>query len=120
MVILTLVGPRPQIIKEAALQMYLNTTSDIQEILVHSGQHYDYNMSDVFFRTLGMRQPKYNLGVGSGTHAQITGKIILGFEPIVLEELVYGDTDTTIAGALVGAKLKIPVAHVEAYNTNVC
>jgi len=119
MVILTLVGPRPQIIKEAALQMYLNTTPDIQEILVHSGQHYDYNMSDVFFRTLGMRQPKYNLGVGSGTHAQITGKIILGFEPIVLEEkpdviLVYGDTDTTIAGALVGAKLKIPVAHVEA------
>jgi len=76
-------------------------------------------MSDVFVRTLGMRQPKYNLGVGSGTHAQITGKIILGFEPIVLEEkpdviLVYGDTDTTIAGALVGAKLKIPVAHVEA------
>lgn len=95
---------------EAALQMYLNTTPDIQEIHVHSGQHYD-----VFFRTLGMRQPKYNLGVGSGTHAQITG-----FEPIVLEEKPDGDTDTTIAGALVGAKLKIPVAHVEAYNTNVC
>ena len=91
----------------------------VQEVLVHSGQHYDYDMSDVFFRVLKMKQPDYNLEVGSGTHAEITGRTMIAFEQVVMKEkpdviLVYGDTDTTVAGALVGAKLKIPVAHVEA------
>jgi len=87
--------------------------------LVHSGQHYDYDMSDVFFKVLKIREPDYNLGVGSGSHGEMTGRTMIAFEQVVMKEkpdviLVYGDTDTTVAGALVGAKLKIPVAHVEA------
>ena len=118
MKVISLVGARPQIIKEAVVQEQLEK-SGIQEILVHSGQHYDHDMSDIFFRVLKIKQPDYNLGVGSGTHGQITGKTIMAFEEVVMKEkpdvvLVYGDTDTTLAGALVGAKLKIPVAHVEA------
>jgi len=92
---------------------------EIEEVLVHSGQHYDYDISDVFFKVLKVREPDYNLGVGSGTHAEITGRTMIAFEHVVMKEkpdviLVYGDTDTTVAGALVGAKLKISVAHVEA------
>ncbi len=118
MKILSLVGARPQIIKEAVLNKEFQKAG-INEILVHSGQHYDYNMSDVFFKVLNIRRPDYNLNVGSGTHAEMTGKIMIEFEKVVLKEkpdfiLVYGDTNTTLAGALVGAKLKIPVAHVEA------
>jgi len=87
--------------------------------LVHSGQHYNYDMTDVFFKVLKTKQPDYNLGLGSGTHGEITGRTMIAFEQVVMKEkpdvmLVYGDTDTTVAGALVGAKLKIPVAHVEA------
>lgn len=118
MKILSLVGARPQIIKEAVLNKEFQEAG-ITEILVHSGQHYDYNMSDVFFSVLNIRQPDYNLNVGSGTHAEMTGKIMIEFEKVVINEkpdmiLVYGDTNTTLAGALVGSKLKIPVAHVEA------
>jgi len=118
MKILSLVGARPQIIKEAMLNKEFQEAR-ITEILVHSGQHYDYNMSDVFFSVLNIRQPDYNLNVGSGTHAEMTGKIMIEFEKVVIKEkpdiiLVYGDTNTTLAGALVGSKLKIPVAHVEA------
>ncbi|MBZ4661347.1 MAG: UDP-N-acetylglucosamine 2-epimerase, partial [Thermotoga sp.] len=116
--VLSLVGARPQIIKEAMLHREFKEKG-IEEILVHSGQHYDYNMSDVFFEILEIRQPHYNLNVGSGTHGEMTGKIIIEFEKVLLKEkpdlvLVYGDTNTTLAGALVAAKLKIPVAHVEA------
>ncbi|AEH51661.1 non-hydrolyzing UDP-N-acetylglucosamine 2-epimerase [Pseudothermotoga thermarum] len=116
--VLSLVGARPQFIKEAVVQEELQKAG-IQEILVHSGQHYDYNMSDVFFEVLRMKEPDYNLNVGSGLHGEVTGKIMIEFEKVVLKEkpdviLVYGDTNTTLAGALVGAKLKIPVAHVEA------
>jgi len=116
--VVSLVGARPQIIKEAVVQEQLQK-HEIQEVLVHSGQHYDYDMSDVFLRVLKMKQPDYNLEVGSGTHGEITGRTMIAFEQVVMKEkpdviLVYGDTDTTIAGALVGAKLKIPVADAEA------
>jgi UDP-N-acetylglucosamine 2-epimerase (non-hydrolysing) len=118
MKVISLVGARPQFIKEAVLQEHF-IKNDIQEILVHSGQHYDYEMSDVFFKVLKMRKPDYNLNVGSGSHGAVTGKIMIAFEEVVMKEkpeviIVYGDTNTTVAGALVGAKLKIPVAHVEA------
>lgn len=118
MKIISLIGARPQFIKEAVLQEHF-IKNGIQEILVHSGQHYDYEMSDVFFKVLKMRKPDYNLNVGSGSHGVVTGKIIIAFEEVVMKEkpeviIVYGDTNTTVAGALVGAKLKIPVAHVEA------
>lgn len=118
MKILSLVGARPQFIKEAVIYQELKNTN-VQEILVHSGQHYDFNMSDVFFEVLEIKRPEYFLNIGSGTHGEMTGKIMIEFEKVVLKEkpdviLVYGDTNTTLAGALVGAKLKIPVAHIEA------
>ena len=116
--LISLIGARPQIIKEAILNQELEKEG-IEEILVHSGQHYDFNMSDVFFKVLNIKKASYNLGIGSGTHAEMTGKTMIEFEKVVLKErpdiiLVYGDTNTTLAGALVGSKLKIPVAHVEA------
>jgi UDP-N-acetylglucosamine 2-epimerase (non-hydrolysing) len=116
--VLSLVGARPQIIKEAVLHEAFKVRR-VQEVLVHSGQHYDYNMSDVFFKVLNIREPDHNLNVGSGKHGEMTGKIMMEFEKIVEKErpdiiVVYGDTNTTLAGAIVGAKLKIPVAHVEA------
>jgi len=118
MKVVSLVGTRPQFIKEAVLHKTFKDNG-IDEILVHSGQHYDANMSDVFFKVLDIRQPHYNLNVGSGTHGELTGKTMIAFEKVALREktnviLVYGDSDTTLAGALVGAKLKIPIAHVEA------
>ncbi len=111
-----LVGARPQFIKLAALMGKLKGFS---EVLVHSGQHYDYQMSQVFFDTLGIRKPDYHLGVGSGSHAEQTGKAMIEFEKVCIAEkpaviLIYGDCNTTLAGALVGAKLQIQVAHVEA------
>src|SRR5690554_5216794 len=118
MKLLSLIGARPQIIKEAILNQEFGKKG-IEEILVHSGQHYDFNMSDIFFQFLNVKTPDYNLGIGSGTHGEMTGRIMIEFEKIVMKEnpqviLVYGDTNTTLAGALVGSKLKIPVAHVEA------
>jgi len=118
MKILSFVGARPQFIKEAVIHEQLKQR-EVKEILVHSGQHYDFNMSDIFFKVLDIRKPDYNLNVGSGTHAYQTGKMMIEFEKVVLKEkpdmiLVYGDTNSTLAGALVGAKLKIPVAHIEA------
>jgi len=119
MKIISLVGARPQFIKEAVINRALKEKENITEIIVHSGQHYDVNMSDIFFSTLGINHPDYYMNVGSGRHGEMTGKIMIGFEEIVLKEnpdavLVYGDTNTTVAGALVAAKLKIPVYHVEA------
>ena len=116
--IISLIGARPQFIKEAIVQRELQRAG-ISEVLVNSGQHYDANMSDVFFQDLEIRPPQYNLRVGSASHAEMTGKIIIEFEKIVLREkpdwvLVYGDTNTTLAGALVASKLKIPIAHIEA------
>lgn len=114
----SLIGAQPQFIKEAVLQEELNKAG-IHEILVHSGQHYDTNMSNVVFEVLKMKEPHHKLNIGSGLYGEVAGKIMIEFEKVVLKEktdviLVYGDTNTTLAGALVGAKLKIPVAHVEA------
>lgn len=118
MKIISLIGARPQFIKEAIVGGTLRE-SGIDEILVNTGQHYDANMSDVFIKGLSIKQPDYNLGVGSGSHAFQTATTMLHLESIVEKEkpdfvLVYGDTNATVAGALVAAKMKIPVAHVEA------
>ncbi len=119
MKILTIVGARPQFIKTAALSRYLKSVPDIKEIILHTGQHYDNNMSDDFFSELDIPIPDYNLQIGSDTPARQTGKMMMGIEDIVLKEwtdfiLIYGDTNSTIAGALVGVKLQIPVVHIEA------
>ena len=130
MKIVTIVGARPQFIKAAAIrrairkinersQARLYGKSRIQEILVHTGQHYDYMMDKVFFEELKLPRPDYHLGVGSGSHGKQTGKMLERIEMVLQKErpervLVYGDTNSTLAGALAAAKLKIPVAHVEA------
>lgn len=118
MKIISLVGARPQYIKEAILNHEFRKRR-VNEILVNSGQHYDYNMAGVFFKTLDIKKPDYNLKVGSGKHGEMTGKIMTSFEKVVEKEkpdliIVYGDTNTTLAGAIVAAKMKIKLAHVEA------
>lgn len=119
--IVTIVGARPQIIKSSAMSRAIQThfSETIEEIIVHTGQHYDENMSEVFFQEMGIPLPNYNLNVGSGSHGAQTAKMIEGLEEIFLREkptaiLVYGDTNSTIAGALAAAKIHIPVIHVEA------
>jgi UDP-N-acetylglucosamine 2-epimerase (non-hydrolysing) len=119
MKIVSLVGARPQFVKEAMLGQAVRDTHAWQHVLVHSGQHYDLNMSDIFFQELGIPQPEYHLGIGSGSHAAMTAAALTGLEDVLLTEnpdalLVYGDTNTTLAGALAAAKLNIPVIHVEA------
>jgi UDP-N-acetylglucosamine 2-epimerase (non-hydrolysing) len=116
---LHVVGARPNFMKAAPLMRALAARQGIRQTLVHTGQHYDRNMSDVFFRELEIPEPDFNLAVGSGTHAEQTGQIMLRFEPVVVEQkpdwvLVYGDVNSTIAAALVCAKLQTRVAHVEA------
>jgi len=118
MKLISLIGARPQFVKEAIIHEQIKKT-EIEEIIVHSGQHYDVNMSDIFFQTLNIKKPDYNMNIGSGNHGEMTGKIMIEFEKIVQKEkpdmvLVYGDTNTTLAGAIVASKLKIPVAHIEA------
>ncbi|MBI5541110.1 MAG: UDP-N-acetylglucosamine 2-epimerase (non-hydrolyzing) [Bacteroidia bacterium] len=119
--ILNIIGARPQIIKAAAISRAIkNHFSDkIEDIIVHTGQHYDENMSEVFFTEMGIPKPKYNLNVGSASHGVQTAEMIKGIESIIFSEkpnvvLVYGDTNSTLAAAVAAAKLHIPVAHVEA------
>lgn len=119
MKIVTVVGARPQFIKAALVSKRLQELPDIEEILVHTGQHYDDEMSDIFFREMGIPLPKINLGIGSGTHGEQTAHMLEGTEKVLMDEqpeivMVYGDTNSTLAGALAAAKLGIPVAHVEA------
>lgn len=117
MTILTIIGARPQFIKAAAVSRLLR--QQCREVLVHTGQHYDYGMSQVFFDELGIPAPDINLGIGSGAHGAQTGAMLAALEQVLLEQrpaalLVYGDTNSTLAGALAAAKLGVPVAHVEA------
>lgn len=115
--ILTVVGARPQFIKAAVVSHELRKKHT--EILVHTGQHFDYNMSGQFFEELNIPEPDYNLGISGGSHAQMTGKMMIGIEEVLLKErpdwlLLYGDTNSTLAAALAAAKLHIPICHVEA------
>lgn len=119
MKIVSIIGARPQFIKAATVSRIIRSKSGINEILLHTGQHYDQNMSDIFFRELDIPEPAYNLKVGSGSHAYQTGEMVKGIEDILLNEkpewtLIYGDTNSTLAGALASVKLHIPVAHIEA------
>lgn len=119
--ILTVVGARPQFVKAAVVSRVFSQNSsgsNIREIFVHTGQHYDNLLSDVFFKQMHIPKPDYNLGIGGGGHGQMTGQMLQSLESILKEEkpdivLVYGDTNSTLAGALAAAKLHIPVAHVE-------
>jgi len=120
--LMTVVGARPQFIKAAVLSRKIRGpeyTGKIKEFLVHTGQHYDENMSNVFFRDMEIPEPDANLGIGSGSHGAVTGAMLAGIEQLILKEkpdllLIYGDTNSTLAGALAASKLHIPVAHVEA------
>lgn len=117
--LLTVVGARPQFVKAAMISRAVRGSADVREVLVHTGQHFDANMSDVFFAELDMAPPDHHLGIGGGTHGQNTGRMIEAIERVLLSQrpdwvVVYGDTDSTIAGALAAVKLHIPVAHVEA------
>ncbi|MET3134750.1 UDP-GlcNAc3NAcA epimerase [Oxalobacteraceae bacterium GrIS 1.11] len=119
MKIITVIGARPQFIKAAAVSRVLRNTSGVEELLIHTGQHFDTNMSDVFFAELGIQAPAYQLDIHGGYHGEMTGRMLIEIEKVLLIEkpdvvLVYGDTNSTLAGALAAVKLHIPVAHVEA------
>jgi UDP-GlcNAc3NAcA epimerase len=116
--IVTVVGARPQFVKAAVVSRAF-AQAGVEECLVHTGQHYDAAMSEIFFEELGIERPAYNLGVGSGSHGKQTAAMLSGIEAVLLERrpsmlVIYGDTNSTVAGALAAAKLHIPVAHVEA------
>lgn len=121
MKIVTVIGARPQIIKAAALSRAIKEhfEKEVKEVIVHTGQHYDDNMSQVFFDELGIPAPNYNLGVGSASHGVQTAKMIEGIEEILLNEkpdyiVLYGDTNSTLAGAVAASKIHVPIVHIEA------
>jgi UDP-GlcNAc3NAcA epimerase len=117
--ILTVLGARPQFIKASVVSHAIAQMPTLREVVVHTGQHFDANMSDIFFSELGISKPDYFLDIHGGSHGEMTGRMLSEIERILLDEkpdvvLVYGDTNSTLAGALAAAKLHIPVAHVEA------
>ena len=119
MKIVTVLGARPQFIKASVVSHAIADFDGLNEVLVHTGQHFDANMSDIFFSELSINRPKYHLDIHGGTHGLMTGRMLAEVESILLKEnpdivLVYGDTNSTLAGALAAAKLNIPVAHIEA------
>ncbi|RAJ10523.1 UDP-GlcNAc3NAcA epimerase [Chitinophaga skermanii] len=119
MKILTVIGARPQFVKAAAVSRKIKEQSTLSEIIVHTGQHYDENMSEVFFREMDIPKPNFNLQINNSSHGAMTGKMIEGLEEIMLREkpdtiLIYGDTNSTLAGAIAASKIHIPIAHVEA------
>jgi UDP-GlcNAc3NAcA epimerase len=127
MKLVNIVGARPQFIKAAVISRAIksenecseNVHSQVQEVIVHTGQHYDENMDRIFFEELHIPTPQYNLGIGSGSHGQMTGKMLEKVEKVLLHErpdgvIVYGDTNSTLAGALAAVKLYIPLVHIEA------
>jgi UDP-GlcNAc3NAcA epimerase len=119
MKVVTIVGARPQFIKAASVTRAFEGFPEVKELLVHTGQHYDSNMSDIFFEELEIPRPAYQLGIGSGSHGAQTGQMLTGIEEVLTTEqpdwvMVYGDTNSTLAGALAAAKLHIPIAHIEA------
>jgi UDP-GlcNAc3NAcA epimerase len=119
MKILTVIGARPQFIKASVVSKAFSERKGLREIIVHTGQHFDANMSEVFFEQLDIPRPDHHLDINSGTHGSMTGRMLAAVENILLDErpdavLVYGDTNSTLAGALAAVKLHIPVAHVEA------
>ena len=117
--IVTIVGARPQFIKAAAISRAIRETAGVDERMIHTGQHFDADMSDVFFRELDIPEPNYRLNINGGGHADMTGRMLSAVEPVLIAEkpdwvVVYGDTNSTLAGALAASKLHIPIAHVEA------
>ena len=115
----TIIGTLPQFIKASAFSKAIALSDDIEEVSIHTGQHYDKAMSEIFFDELKMPPPKYNLKIGGQSHAKMTGNMLIALEEIFLEEkpdcvVVYGDTNSTLAGALAASKLTIPLAHIEA------
>ncbi len=119
MKIATIIGARPQFVKAAVVSNSIKNKQSVTEVIIHTGQHYDINMSDVFFAELGIPLPTHNLNIGSGSHGDQTGRMMIRIEDVLKKEnpdivLLYGDTNSTVAGALVAAKLQIPIAHVEA------
>lgn len=124
MKVVTIVGARPQFIKAAMVSRAIQAHNrqfekQIEELILHTGQHYDENMSDIFFKEMNIPQPTWQLQCGSGTHGEMTGRMLMQIERVLIENtpdyvLVYGDTNSTLAGALAASKLHIPVVHVEA------
>ena len=117
--VLSVVGARPQFVKAAAVSRAIAAQEGINEIMVHTGQHFDHDMSQVFFDELDIPMPQHRLGIHSGTHGEMTGRMLPALEAVMLHEapdmvLVYGDTNSTLAGALAAAKIHLPVAHIEA------
>lgn len=117
--ILTVIGARPQFIKASVVSKAIQQSNYLTEVLVHTGQHFDSNMSDIFFNQLGIPRPNYQLDIHGGNHGDMTGRMLIEIEQILSTEkpdllMVYGDTNSTLAGALAAAKLHIPVAHIEA------